>query len=78
MVLLQRLALVMSGLRTELIRLYAAMSNNVAMNVAWALMSLPPMFRTLCLPIMPFECTDDGGRRAMGLLRSYRLSAVVG
>ena len=32
----------------------------------------------VCLPIMPSECTDDGGRRAMGLLRSHRLSAVVG
>jgi hypothetical protein len=32
----------------------------------------------LCLAIVPSECTDDGGRRAMGLLRSHRLSAVVG
>jgi transposase len=32
--------------------LYAAMSNNVAMNVAWALMSLPPMFRTCPFLIM--------------------------
>jgi len=31
---LQRLALIVSGLRAELTRLYAAMSNNVAMNVA--------------------------------------------
>jgi hypothetical protein len=51
-VLLQRLALVVSGLRAELTRLYKAMSNNVAMNVAWALMSLPPMFRTCPFLIM--------------------------
>jgi hypothetical protein len=51
-VLLQRLALIVVGLRAELTRLYAAMSNNVAMNVAWALMSLPPMFRTCPFLIM--------------------------
>jgi hypothetical protein len=43
-VLLQRLALVVSGLRAELTRFYAAMSNNVVMNVAWAVMSLPQCF----------------------------------
>jgi hypothetical protein len=51
-VLLQRLALAASGLREGLTRLYATMSNNVAMNVAWALMSLPPMFRTCPFLIM--------------------------
>jgi hypothetical protein len=52
MVLLQFLALVVSDLRAELTRFYAAMSNNVAMNVAWALMSLPRMFRTCPFLIM--------------------------
>src|SRR5690242_17028534 len=32
----------------------------------------------LSLPIKPSECTDDGGHRAMGLMRSHRLSAMVG
>jgi len=45
-VLLQRLALAVSGLRERLTRLYAATWNSVAMNFAWALMSPPPMFRT--------------------------------
>jgi hypothetical protein len=38
--------------RAELTRLYAAMPNNVAMNVAWALMSSPPVFRTCPFLIM--------------------------
>ena len=44
----------------------------------------PPVFpagrgciRPVCLPITPSECIDNGGRRAMGLMRSHRLSAVV-
>jgi hypothetical protein len=32
---------------------------------------------TCDLPITPSECADDEGRRAMGLIRSHRLSAVV-
>jgi hypothetical protein len=54
-VLLQRLASVVSGLRAELTRLYAAMSNNAAMNVAWTLMLLPPMFRTCPFLIMAID-----------------------
>jgi hypothetical protein len=43
MVLLQRLALAVRGVRAELTPLYAAMSNNVAINLAWALMLLPAL-----------------------------------
>ena len=41
-------------------------------------MSAKGEMSTLCLPITPYACTDHGGRRAMGLKRSFRLSAVVG
>ena len=31
----------------------------------------------VCLPITPSECINNGGRQAIGLMRSLRLSALV-